>query len=100
MAYDIRPFLTLSTAHVTPKTRDWLNAQGEIAAEHHRTRQNPEIHVAPNIYGWSFYCDEDPDENFPEDIVAIMKFARAQNCEYVMLDCDGDQLDELPKYVW
>lgn len=107
MSLDIRPTLVLSTGHVDPETRDWLNAQGELIGTYHRDRANPAIHLAPHIYGWLLYAHEDADEwslDVPPGVVEVLKpifaFALENKCSWIMLDCDADPVEGLKTWDW
>lgn len=56
----VRKFLDLSTAHLCPGTRDWLDKQGVIAAAA-RTSADPEpaLLVGSTQYGWLVYADSE-----------------------------------------
>ena len=95
-----RTFLYLSTAHVSEATANWLDAQGEAAANYQAGPDMPEIHIAKHVYGWFFYADEPPDEAWPADLRAVMAYVRQQGCEYVNMDRDADTIDALPVHDW
>ncbi|WP_292862620.1 hypothetical protein [Mesorhizobium sp.] len=42
-----------------------------------------------------------PGENaIPADLFDVMTWARRQGCEYILFDCNADQVDGLPAYDW
>ena len=36
----------------------------------------------------------------PFDLRLCMKFAKENHCQWINMDCDGEVIDELPKYEW
>ena len=93
---EIHRFVVISTGHLTEGTarfldttpaKNWPYAGGPYAD-----------------YGWFFYAH---DENLntgsgaiPDDLFAVMTWARKQVCHYLLLDCDGDAVDDLPQFDW
>jgi hypothetical protein len=90
-------FLDCSTGHLTQQTREWLDARAML------TVLEPEkmTHwVAGSPYGWFIYADEEPSgKDFPADLIAVMKYARAAGCAYILFDRDaGDPIEGLAWY--
>ena len=95
-SFEIREFIVISTAHVSEATaklldnipaKDWPCAGGAYAD-----------------YGWFVYAH---DENagvgkdaIPDDLFNVMTWARKQGCDYVLLDCDGEEVEGLPVHDW
>lgn len=87
----LRSFMDLSTAHLTPKTRDWL--------DEHDDQDNLSHWVAQTPYGWFLYCDEENAEgSIPDDLFACMTYARKHGADYVLFDADADALTDLPTF--
>ena len=40
-------------------------------------------------YGWFVFAPEDTPADFPDDLLAVLKAARAQGAEYALFDCDA-----------
>lgn len=95
-----RTSAVISTGHISHHTAEWLHQQGEVAADYHRDLEMPEINIASDIYGWSIYCDENPSEVWPPDLVRIMRFIRSKGYEYVVFDRDADYVEGLPVFDW
>lgn len=98
----IRNFLDLSTSHVSKETASWLDAQGLIAAQCLTAESaRPEIHMGRTIHGWFVYADEEnASGTIPDDLFAVLRHARAQDCDYVLFDCDGDTIEGLAIFDW
>lgn len=88
---NLRNFMDLSTAHLTPATRGWLEkVSGEFALNHW---------VAATPYGWFLWCDEENAEgSIPADLFGCMTYARQNGAFYVLFDRDAEQLTDLPTY--
>jgi hypothetical protein len=94
MTLEFRKILVLSTAHVTAKTAAMLNSTPQ-----------PKWPVCGGPYGpwgWFIYahdenCGEGADA-IPDDLFAVLTFARAQGCDNVLFDADADVIDDLPEY--
>lgn len=37
---------------------------------------------------------------FPKELLAVMEYATANDCEWLLLDRDAEQIDELPSFDW
>ncbi|HDX9674129.1 TPA: hypothetical protein ROY08_001386 [Bacillus cereus] len=53
-------------------------------------------------YGWFIYVSSEEEENeqIPDDLNEILKFARSNDCLWIMLDRDYDTINELPTFEW
>lgn len=104
----VRKFLDLSTAHLLPKTfdteapRDPANYPGIISHEW-------------GEYGWWVWVPDDVDAYFaeesigimpsgmsrtvdsvPEKMAAVLRYARAHGCDYILFDRDAAVNPDLP----
>lgn len=100
----VRRFLDLSTAHLCPGTREWLDKQGLLTARS-RTFHDPDVVVllGSTPYGWFVYADEastdeEPGPRVPADLWTCMAKARAEGCEYILFDADARPLVDLPTF--
>jgi hypothetical protein len=94
--------LVLSTAHVSKETADLLNERGSEALF---------TFYPKGDYGWMIPVQRlqhektgaisvaNP-ERMPGDLVQVMVMALNERCEWVMFDCDADQIPGLPVYEW
>ncbi|MER7671278.1 hypothetical protein ABTY61_22815 [Kitasatospora sp. NPDC096128] len=82
---NIRSYLDLSTAHLRAETRADLDAYEDVVA--YRTE-----------YGWLVYASEDPEGEWPSELVPIVRLAREHGCEYVLFDADATVADRLPTF--
>lgn len=96
--YPVRPFLDLSTAHLSPATHKWLD---DVCAQ--QKRGDPGSWASCTPFGWFLWAhDEESDlTEFPADLQACMLKAQALGCHYILFDRDaapeGASLD-LPWY--
>lgn len=86
--------LTLSTAHLSPETRQKL-------------KDNPEtdelcVTVYPKSgFGWYVYFNGLPKntiDNLPEDILACVRVAQNAGCTVLCFDCDAEPVPYLSAY--
>ncbi len=62
--------------------------------------------ATPREHGFLLWVPDDPEghaRDYEQDhdrdiVVAIQRYARALGCDYVLLDCDAGQVDELPAW--
>lgn len=85
--FEIRPFLTLSTSHISLATSEWVSFPGNING-------------GEMPYGWFLWCFTEPPEDLPDDLRDVFSFARENNCDYVYLDQDGPTIDGLATFEW
>lgn len=82
----IERMLVLSTGHVGPNTARCLD-----------------LGVIPSMAreeGWLLYVPTDDDDDVPADLARIFQFARGMECEWVLLDRDGEIEPSLPWWEW
>ena len=84
IAYPVRIFLDCSTAHLSPTARDYIDGGEPVAS--------------PTPYGWFVWANEEPDETVPSDLAALMAHARSLGAEYILFDCDADEIAALPTF--
>jgi hypothetical protein len=83
----VRAFLDVSTGHLAPATRGWLDAMTDADAPSSCMR---------GPHGWMIYGCSDSAHHWPEDLARVHAYAIAQACDYVLFDGDGPILDDLP----
>ena len=85
----IEKYLDLSTAHVE---KEVMNPLGVV----------PHYQLATYEHGAFFYVPDPSDihPDTPPGLAAVLKYARHQGCNLVLLDCDGDIVDGLPVFDW
>ena len=94
---EIGAFLVLSTAHIPLETALLLNRWAELAAA-----AQPLV-VASTSYGWFLSAAAVKGraaQAIPTEIAGIQRFARSLGCHYILLDCDGEEVEELPTFSW
>jgi hypothetical protein len=92
---DIHQYLDLATARLPPE----LAIAGLDTA--------PGVIAHPTCYGWWLWVPDDPedsaratDEPIPGVVLAIQRYARGLDCNYVLFDADGDRDSNLPTWDW
>ena len=86
MSLEIEKMLVLSTSHIT----------GEAALTRAITYPKSE-------YGWFVYVPGDLNlrgDGHPKCLHDCMNFALKHDCHWIMFDCDGLTVEELPSYDW
>jgi hypothetical protein len=91
--------LVLGTAHIRPETDQKLtDLSNDMPTVYYP--KTPARHG--ESYGWIFPIS--PEIEWPDaisdDLKAIRKLAEREGCTWIMLDQDGDEIDELPTYGW
>lgn len=92
-------FLDLSTAHVSPDTRRWLEAQALAGA----VERGPTHTVAAYREGWFVHAPSSEElvttrDKFPDDLLPILFRAAGIGAYYVRFDADGDRDERFPTY--
>ena len=93
LPFAVSTMLTLSTAHLDKETADDLSngfSFGQTVYEKH-------------VYGWwiALHDQSDPLEKVKSpSLRAVLERAKSLGCEWLMLDADGEILDDLPSYDW
>lgn len=90
-------FMTVSTSHLTPKTRDCLMNEEEYLDEAGLCVYQKEG------YGWFVYtCTIDAAsagaKTYLPDLFEVLTYARERGFELVIFDCDADRVSDLPVY--
>lgn len=87
---EVAKMLVLSTAHVTVTTAQELDAS-EAGA----------ISFPKGKYGWFVYCGDLPDrDDTPAELERAIRFAHNHDFQWIMFDCDGDTIADLPTFEW
>jgi hypothetical protein len=93
----IRHFLEVSSGHLSPDTWTWLDTL--LAGEALRDPRNEHamlIAGGRTRHGWIVYAPDESHDGVPNDLVAVLKYARARGADYVLLDCDATPDLDLP----
>lgn len=93
---ETRTLAVISTGHLRPETRSLLE---DLPCE-----KWPCVGGGYADYGWFFYAHEEncgvSDQRIPDDLYTIMTWARKHGASHVLLDRDGDQVDDLEWFDW
>lgn len=91
-----RRFVVVSTGHVSRPTATMLDETP--------CAKWPCVGGSYADYGWFFYAHDENcgegDQHIPDDLFAVMTWARAKGFDYVLLDCDADAADDLQTFEW
>jgi hypothetical protein len=90
---NIEKMLVLSTAHITEKTKDWLEQLPEAFIVY------PKEEYGFFIPLWEGILKEKKGE-IPNELHNIMVYAKKKDCDWIMLDRDAFIIDDLPLYEW
>ena len=89
LMFDIEKTLVVSTGNISKATADLLES-GKLKS----------LIVDSYMYGWRIYTGTDDAEDIPEDLSALINFAKNLDCKWLKLDQDGSKLDKFPEYDW
>lgn len=91
----IRPFLDLSSSHLSPDARQWLTSVALRSFD----MEWPGWHVARHHDGWWMRVPSTEGNNpLPADLLPICDRARQMGADYILFDHDADCIDDLPVY--
>lgn len=96
---EIDKMLSLSTAHITKATGDWLDEQSKLTANNEMEL----ITYPKGEYGWFIPLYKEMFEEqkiIPESLLLILGYAWGTGCQWIMFDNEIEEIDDLPKYVW
>ncbi|RCW41594.1 hypothetical protein [Paenibacillus prosopidis] len=88
----IRKMLDISTGHVSKETIQYLDHQADEG----------ESFIVYKKGHWGFFFPVLPEErsDLPEDLKQLLDYACSKNACWVMMDQDGEILDDLPFTDW
>jgi hypothetical protein len=99
MTLEITKMLVLSTSHITAETAQLLEDRERAAID--TTSDRLPVFYSKSEYGWFVYVSEDAeDQGYPSDMVEVLRYARSNDCGWLMFDCDADVIEDLPAYEW
>ena len=85
--------LTISTAHITPETADWLDGLEDDLPVYSK-----------KMYGWFIEITSEwfdrCDITIPEDFANLIAFCLTNHIDTLCLDTSAETLDILPEYDW
>ncbi len=90
---NVRRFLDLSTAHLSPAIRDlWTLSPDLIPPPGGSTRYG--------FFIWSGADDLDiAEEDMPAEVKACQLYARSVGCDYILFDADAEQVEGLEVFA-
>lgn len=94
---EIDKILTLSTAHITKETSEWLSSE-------YQRKANYPLIVYDYEYGWVIVIlseGESPLYNdIPPDLAVLYHWCFEYKIGFLRLDQDGDTSDLFPTFEW
>lgn len=85
----IQQILDLSTAHIAQSTAEWLGNESDL------------ILYPKGEYGWFINtASEEFPEDTPPELMDLIQHAKAIDCDWLVLDRDGDILITKPTFDW
>jgi hypothetical protein len=97
----IRKMLDISTAHLPFRFFDPADSSAwNNVPLHHETGYGVMVWVPDDPTDINNLGSEEGDDAVPPEIVALWRYARERGCDYIMLDEDGDVLNDLPTWEW
>lgn len=91
---EIDKMLTISTGHITEKTVCKLDIEAEVNVMYLCVYKKAD-------FGWFVYVPEDLEDisyDIPNDLMECLLFAKENDCAWLCLDCDGEEIEELKTY--
>ncbi len=93
---ETRRFVVISTAHVSEATAKRLNSTPP--------KHWPCLGGPYGEYGWFLHAHDENagvgSDAIPDELFDVMIWARRQRFDYILFDCDADQVAELPAFDW
>ena len=97
-ADEIHRMICLSTAHISEESAALMDSDGASLDG------TMPVHYRKGLYGYLVYVNDDPHSNeeqdYSYDVRAVLDYARARGCGWVMLDQDGPVVDGLKTWEW
>ena len=101
---EMSKMLTLSTAHVSEETGEWLNQQGLVIARRFQDRntETTTVFMGSHDDGWFVHAPThyEMDHEYPRDLLTVIMFARQHYVEYLNFDAGAGEVDGLPTFEW
>ena len=91
MDQEIQKVLVLSTGHVTQETAEALEA---------RSVPNMVVPYEHGFFIWVPSTASDVDDGVPGELKFLLGYARGVGCDWLRLDSDGPERDDLAKWEW
>lgn len=93
MQLEIQKMLACSTSHVTQDDTICLSEEEGLVA--HEYKEGFFVHVPDAA------CDDELVAiGYSPAFLALLKLARANDCDYLTLDCDGPEIEGLQTFDW
>jgi len=108
MDLEIEKSLVVSTAHVLQQDMELLEQENSYPYTVHNTEYGAMIYIVKDMVipveqSVEFICDGHDLEkivSFSRDFRRLLKLAKDNDCTWLRLDCDGSEIEGLPKHEW
>jgi len=99
---EITKMLTLSKKHITPETAELIEIDHEsLPTCYHKGTVGYLVYVDKNyLYTNKNGMVEELFPDVPDDLHDCLRLAWGLGCNWLCLDCDGLEVDDLPTYEW
>lgn len=90
-------YCVVSTSHLTASTAELLDLWATWPPD------DRPLDIAAAVHGWFVPTRptvKEISERLPEDLRALISFGHDRGFSYVLIDCDGDTVDELEVRSW
>ena len=94
---EISRMLTINTCHITERTAAMLNS----------TPSRIPLPIYPKgEFGWFIYLDnytinqKEQIREIPSELWNCLMLVKRKECNWLCLDCDGEEIDELQGFDW
>lgn len=91
----IEKMLTISIGHITKHTFDLMKDDNAGVICYPAEEYSLICGFFIKVSDFEDYIDE-----IPRDLLACLKFAQKQGCDWLRMDCDYDRVSGLPVYDW
>ena len=86
---NVRQIFDVSTGHLRPSTREMIDrGDFKLSRFPHPQGYGWFVWVPDDVDLWIAECEES-DAPLADDLTALLRLARAHNCDYALVDADG-----------
>lgn len=97
--YEFLKVIVFSTAHISKEDDDKLRT-GTTEVVAYEYEFGYWIHIPSDAFEFKDMLTNMKRTGFTDGFIKLFKIANEQKCQFLRLDCDGPEHDELQKYEW